>query len=443
LRTADSTAATSDETTGIVLTPALEAEAERLLAGRTRDIRFSPEMLRAYREKNWQQRSKIIRAWTIWVAAIATVFVPVSYLIIPASLQQVAVTSGFMVPALNMCAYIVWRKPRSPIVEGLSLVLLMFSVTIVYGCLALTTGGNDYERLLTCVAFVNAIAIFVFNISYRWSLILMTSAVGNFFAFEILNPAINFAAAIGTTMFYAMGFFAVTAARRTQSILAQKTYLMSLRDQHRSARLKDANRQLEVLARCDSLTGLANRRSAENLIETLWSDRRMARTTIAFVMADIDWFKLLNDTAGHAAGDECIKHVGRLIETAVRPDHDTVCRYGGEEFLIVLTDTTPDLAWALAERIRCTVEGLGIVNPGIRHADGSSGVVTISLGVAFAQEGVPPELVTKWADDALYDAKRSGRNVVFMSTAPRTEPPPAEPQREGVEGPVNDARMTA
>jgi diguanylate cyclase (GGDEF)-like protein len=201
---------------------------------------------------------------------------------------------------------------------------------------------------------------------------------------------------------------------------------------------------LEILARCDSLTGLANRRSVENLIETLWSDGLMARTTIAFVMADIDWFKLLNDTAGHAAGDRCIKNVARAIETAVRPDHDTVCRYGGEEFLIVLTNTTPDLAWALAERIRSSVEALGIANPGVDHSDGSSGVVTISLGVAFAQEGVPPELVAKWADDALYDAKRCGRNVVFMSTAPGADPRPAPPQEGGIaDSPVNIAPMIA
>jgi len=417
LRTAgDTGAVASDEATGIVPTPALEAEAERLLAGRTRDIQFSPEMLRAYREKNWPQRSKIVRAWMTWVAAIAMAFVPVSYLIVPESLWLVAFVSGFLVPALHMCTYIVWRKPRSSAVEGLSLVLLMISLTIVYGFLAVATGGRDYERLLTCIMYVNTIAIVVFNLNYLWTLSLMICAIGNFFGFEILNPAVNYKEAIGTTIFYAMGIFAATIARKTQSILAQKTFLMSLRDQYRSAKLKDANRQLEILATCDPLTGLANRRSAEQLIETLWSDRRIAKTTIAFVMADIDWFKLLNDTAGHAAGDECIKSVAHAIEMTVRSDDDAVCRYGGEEFLIVLSNTTPDLAWALAERIRSAVEALGIVNPGIHHADGSSAVITISLGVAFAREGAAAQLVAKWADDALYDAKRSGRNVVFMST---------------------------
>src|SRR4051794_12229005 len=85
----------SEEAMGVGLTPALEAEAERLLAGRTRDIEFSPEMLRAYREKDWLQRSKIVRAWMTWVGAIAMAFVPVSYLIVPESLWTVAIVSGF------------------------------------------------------------------------------------------------------------------------------------------------------------------------------------------------------------------------------------------------------------------------------------------------------------------------------------------------------------
>ena len=90
-------------------------------------------------------------------------------------------------------------------------------------------------------------------------------------------------------------------------------------------------------------------------------------------------------------------------------------RYGGEEFLIVLAHASPDLAWTFAERIRNSVEALAIVNPGTQPVDGSAGVVTISLGVAFAQEGAAPEMVAKWADDALYDAKRGGRNTVFLS----------------------------
>src|SRR3954469_9320815 len=102
---------------GVAMTSALEAETERLLSRRTRDIRFSPEMVRAYRTKDWPQRSKIARAWMIWVGLISMAFVPVSYLLAPDFIVLTTVISGLLVPALHGCAYLVWRKPRSANIE--------------------------------------------------------------------------------------------------------------------------------------------------------------------------------------------------------------------------------------------------------------------------------------------------------------------------------------
>src|SRR5947208_2331580 len=155
------------------ITPALEAETERLLSQRTRDIRFSPEMVRAYRTKDWPQRSKIARAWMIWVALISVGFVPISYLLAPDFLMLTTIISGLLVPAMHGCAYLVWRKPRSATVEGLSLLLLMSNVMIAYGFLAVAAGGTDYERFLTCIMYVNTIAIVVFSVDYIWTLCLM------------------------------------------------------------------------------------------------------------------------------------------------------------------------------------------------------------------------------------------------------------------------------
>jgi diguanylate cyclase (GGDEF)-like protein len=265
--------------------------------------------------------------------------------------------------------------------------------------------------------YLNTIAIVVFNVDKVWSLSLMLCSAGIFFGFEIANPAIDLKEAIGTWIFYAIGIYAATIARKTQTILGQKSFLLSLRNQYHSAALENANRLLEILATRDPLTGLGNRRSATDLVERLWGDAAIPKACIAFIMADIDFFKRLNDTAGHAAGDECIRRVAKTIEESVRSDEDSVFRYGGEEFLVVLAHATPDLAWTIAERIRGSVEALGIVNPGRHPVDGSAGVVTISLGVAFAHGDAAPETVAKWADDALYDAKHSGRNLVFLSNA--------------------------
>jgi diguanylate cyclase (GGDEF)-like protein len=406
-----------DDTASVSMTPALEVETERLLSQRTRDIRFSPDMVRAYRKKDWPQRSKIARAWMVWVALISMAFVPISFLLAPESLWLTVAIAGLLVPALHGCAYLVWRKPRSAAVEALSLMLLMNGVMIAYGILAVAAGGSNYERFLICIMYVNTIAIVVFNVGHAWSLCLMVCSTGMFFGFEIFNPAINLKEAIGTSIFFAMGIYAAAVARKTQSILAQKAFLLSLRNQYRSAALESANHQLEILATCDPLTGLGNRRSATDLIEKLWRDLTIPKACIAFIMADIDWFKRLNDAAGHAAGDECIRRVAKTIEQSVRLGEDTVFRYGGEEFLIVLVHASPDLAWTIAERIRSAVEALAIVNPGTDPADVCASVVTISLGVAFAHEAAAPDTVAKWADDALYDAKRCGRNIVFLSNA--------------------------
>jgi hypothetical protein len=159
-----------DDAASVSMTPALEAETELLLSQRTRDIRFSPEMVRAYRQKDWPQRSKIARAWMVWVALISMAFVPISFLLAPNSLWLTTAISGLLVPALHACAYLVWRKPRAAAVEGLSLILLMSSVMIAYGFLAVAAGGSDYERFLTCIMYVNTIAIVVFNVDYVWSL---------------------------------------------------------------------------------------------------------------------------------------------------------------------------------------------------------------------------------------------------------------------------------
>jgi len=406
-----------DDAISIAMTPALEAETEMLLAQRTRDIRFSPEMAAAYRIKTWRQRSKIARSWMVWVGLISMAFVPISFLLAPASIWSTAIISGLLVPTLHACAYPVWRKPRSAAVEGLSLIVLMSSVMIAYGALAVAVGGRNYELFLIYILYVNTIAIVVFNVEYVWSIALMISSMAIFAGFEVCNPEINIEEAMGTLVFYTVAIYAVTVARKTQFLFGQKAFLMLMRDRYRSEALTAANQQLEVLATRDPLTGLGNRRSAAELIDRLWNDRGTAKASIAFVMADLDSFKRLNDTAGHAAGDECIRRSAEAIERSVRAGYDAVFRYGGEEFLIVLTNATPDLAWTLAERVRCAVEALGIVNPGIDKAAGIGGVVTISLGVAFARDEAAPELVAKWADDALYDAKHSGRNLVFLSTA--------------------------
>lgn len=396
----------------------LKAETDRLLAGRTRDIEISGSLLRLYLKRSWPQRSKVVRAWAIWIICLSFVVVVMYAFVSPRDLWLIAPIIGVFIPIITFGLFLLWLRPRHPRIEGLSVLLVLIGIIVAYGTVGLGAGGAASERYLNGSLSVATIGIVMFRVERGWSLAMGCCCPLVYLAFQLLNPNIEVDKAIASCLFYAMGLFSVVAARKNAETVFKKNFLMSLRNDYRNVELTRANRLLETLATRDPLTGLANRRSAADHIAKIWDDDAIPKATIAFVMVDIDHFKKLNDAAGHAAGDECLKRVARRIDTSVRSGNDVVCRYGGEEFLIVLTDVTQETAWKLAERIRSGVERLALTNPGLDPVTDAPGLVTISLGVAFAADGMDSELVAKRADDALYEAKRRGRNRVFMAIAP-------------------------
>jgi diguanylate cyclase (GGDEF)-like protein len=174
--------------------------------------------------------------------------------------------------------------------------------------------------------------------------------------------------------------------------------------------LEDANRRLTELSHRDPLTGVANRRRFEEVLETEWRRAFRSGSPLSVLMADVDYFKLYNDTHGHPEGDACLRGVAAAFQSGLKRASDLLARYGGEEFIVLLPDTALDRAAALAEDLRAGVQALGIPHPGAPAAP----VVTVSLGVAAcrpAEGGAPTDLVAA-ADRALYLAKERGRNRV-------------------------------
>lgn len=176
----------------------------------------------------------------------------------------------------------------------------------------------------------------------------------------------------------------------------------------RNAELKLAKRELERASLTDGLTGLANRRHFDWHLEQEWDRAKREGSSVSLIMIDIDAFKPFNDEYGHPAGDHCLKQVGNAMRALSRRPADLVARYGGEEFAVILPQTAdPTL---IAETCRATIEWLRIPH----RFSPVAPVVTVSAGVATLspQPGMYPETLIKRADEALYRAKRKGRNRV-------------------------------
>jgi diguanylate cyclase (GGDEF)-like protein/PAS domain S-box-containing protein len=163
---------------------------------------------------------------------------------------------------------------------------------------------------------------------------------------------------------------------------------------------------------CDSLTGLFNRRYMEESLEREFSRANRGKTSVAIVMMDLDHFKRFNDTFGHQAGDTLLRALGDLLKRNTR-GQDIACRYGGEEFALVLTDSSLDGAYKRAEILRQQVKQLSV-----EYEGQLLGAVSISMGVAlFPDHGTTMGDVLRASDQALYTAKREGRDRVSMWTA--------------------------
>lgn len=172
--------------------------------------------------------------------------------------------------------------------------------------------------------------------------------------------------------------------------------------------LQTANGQLEYLSRTDGLTGLNNRAYWEHSLNNEFRRAKRTQEPCVLMMLDIDHFKIINDTYGHQAGDEVLRRTADALHTSVR-NTDIPGRYGGEEFAIVLIDTTAEGARIVGERLRHDIESTPVCYEGKKIC------YTISLGVAELESSMySPHNWIECADHALYEAKHNGRNrIVF------------------------------
>ncbi len=201
---------------------------------------------------------------------------------------------------------------------------------------------------------------------------------------------------------------------------------MDITDRKRAEdQLTQANAQLARYAQQDYLTGLYNRRMLDEQLATEIARARRDAQPLSLVMVDVDYFKAYNDSQGHLAGDECLRTLAQVLSASVRRPADTVSRYGGEEFVLILPNTDSTGAHAVAEGIRRQVHALALPHPSspLGHVTISAGAITQQAPSASAQRGHKApftdaaQALLRQADQALYTAKNSGRNQVISQIA--------------------------
>lgn len=206
---------------------------------------------------------------------------------------------------------------------------------------------------------------------------------------------------------YAGSCVDISEKKEAEDAIKRVAIELDAKVQERTRELAAANEALIRLSRTDILTGLNNRLAADQRIDEEFS--RMRRTTLPYsvVLADIDYFKSINDDHGHEAGDQVLRSVARIFIRSIRK-HDFVARYGGEEFIFLFPATSVAQAAIAAEKIRTAVQA-------VSHP--VTGAVTMSFGVAEASlDDADAGAAIREADMKLYEAKKHGRNRVATST---------------------------
>lgn len=184
-------------------------------------------------------------------------------------------------------------------------------------------------------------------------------------------------------------------------------------------KLSALQKTLEDLSYKDGLTGVANRRMFDSVMEKEWASARRTAQPLSLIILDIDYFKQYNDHYGHLQGDECLRRVARALLTASTRRRDFLGRFGGEEFILILPDTDAASAAVVAERCRKLIVDQRIVH----ERSGIGSTLTISAGVATIVPGEGAECVSliEKVDKRLYEAKMKGRNCVVSDASRANE----------------------
>ncbi|POR03996.1 hypothetical protein AU468_04855 [Alkalispirochaeta sphaeroplastigenens] len=383
-----------------------------LLAQRPRAVRLPAALEQRFEQETGSERSRHLVLRTLVALILVNFFLVSDRFMTPDIMTQARIVRLGIITPVGIAVALMIRRGIAPAFRE----FLMALVTVVTGLgllyLVLRSAHPQaiyyHHGLILVLAYANNVVVLRFRAALAVSVLLSACYIGAipFFALPLpvtvaAHYTLSLVATAGITLFANYG---LEQGQRY-------SYLVGLRERLRGDALVEANTRLAELSCLDPMTGIANRRGLMAHLEELWN--ASVSWPVAIVVIDVDRFKLYNDRYGHLLGDTCLKRIAGALRATLRHQGDLVARFGGEEFVVVLPDTSVEEALAIAERMLREVQDLAIT-----HSDGGeAGVVTISAGVcvAWSGEGGSPLEVIEWADRALYQAKERGRNRVVLS----------------------------
>jgi diguanylate cyclase (GGDEF)-like protein len=339
--------------------------------------------------------------------------------------QALILRLGIVTPILLLINYRLWRNPgllfrESAIVFGACL----GGLTHLYieGQYSAVNSAYAQAGLLSIIIYANAIARLRFSFALAASTIMIAGNAVFLRSDHLLLPHQKLLGLAITLTTVIVSLIANYSSNREERL----SYLLALRGDFLLEDLHRSHERLADMAETDGLTGLPNRLSFDTRFEALWQRSIDAATPFSLLMVDVDHFKRINDTHGHLYGDKVLRRIARLVLESLRREDDFACRFGGEEFVILLPGTAQPAAMLVAERLRNLVNLAGFppidATQLLLHPIATLGA-TVSCGVASTHPKTPEErhLLLSAADKAMYEAKHAGRNRVCLAIyEPRT-----------------------
>ena len=320
-----------------------------------------------------------------------------------ADIRQVAVWSGFCVLGIVLVFGLIrsgfslrWADP--------SLAFGQMLYAIACNAVAFVLAGHGRGISLALMAVITMFGMFGMSMRQVAMVALYAMVLFGIAMWVAMEQALT----DEPPVLYGAYFFMLLIVLTSGTILTRRLGLMRAHTRKQKAQLALALKKIQLIATRDELTGTANRRFMLELMreEIQRADRTGTAPMVAIL--DIDYFKCVNDTYGHQAGDRCLQAFARIVQSSIRAT-DRLARWGGEEFLILLSDTDFALAMACLERVRTQVEQMVVAVGEIEIR------VTVSIGVTQYQQGDSIEQTIDRADLALYAAKAQGRNQVVSA----------------------------